>query len=102
MIKVSRASLTNKKAESLQFMAWERSFEERVMKLRAKELSFQRKNYIIEVRSPFLCADTILIIKDLLYSHLERYTDICDTGLFLALRYLQRGDADSFSSVHIC
>lgn len=30
-------------------MAWERNFEKRVMKIRAKELKYQRLNYIIEV-----------------------------------------------------
>ncbi|CCM00229.1 uncharacterized protein FIBRA_02257 [Fibroporia radiculosa] len=33
----------------LKFMAWERSFEERVMKIRARELKFQRLNYNIEI-----------------------------------------------------
>ena len=37
-------------------MAWERSFEARVMKIREKELKYQRLNYIIEV-SPLLCGD---------------------------------------------
>jgi hypothetical protein len=34
-------------------MAWERSFEARTMKVRAKELKYQRLNYIIEVRLLF-------------------------------------------------
>ncbi|PCH35119.1 multidrug resistance-associated ABC transporter [Wolfiporia cocos MD-104 SS10] len=33
----------------LKFMAWERSFEERVMKIRVRELKYQRLNYLIEV-----------------------------------------------------
>jgi hypothetical protein len=33
----------------LKFMAWERSFEARVLKVREKELKYQKKNYIIEV-----------------------------------------------------
>ncbi|KAH9932951.1 ATP-binding cassette transporter [Fomitopsis serialis] len=33
----------------LKFMAWERSFEARVMKIRAKELRYQKLNYHIEV-----------------------------------------------------
>ena len=33
-----------------QFMAWERSFEARVLKIRAKELKYQKLNYTIEVR----------------------------------------------------
>ncbi|KAI0251186.1 multidrug resistance-associated ABC transporter [Lactifluus subvellereus] len=33
----------------LKFMAWERNFEKRVLKVREKELKFQRLNYMIEV-----------------------------------------------------
>ncbi|KAJ7598846.1 multidrug resistance-associated ABC transporter [Mycena floridula] len=33
----------------LKFMAWERSFEARVLKVRDKELQYQRKNYTIEI-----------------------------------------------------
>ncbi|KAG8693030.1 hypothetical protein FRC09_010790, partial [Ceratobasidium sp. 395] len=32
----------------LKFMAWERSFEARVMKIRGKELWYQKRNYLIE------------------------------------------------------
>jgi hypothetical protein len=32
-------------------MAWERNFEKRVLKIREKELKFQRLNYLVEVRS---------------------------------------------------
>lgn len=32
-------------------MAWERSFEARVLKIRENELKYQRLNYIIEVRT---------------------------------------------------
>jgi hypothetical protein len=35
----------------LKFMAWERSFERRVTRVRDKELSYQWRNYVIEVRS---------------------------------------------------
>lgn len=31
-------------------MAWERNFEKRVLKIREKELKFQKLNYLIEVR----------------------------------------------------
>ena len=37
---------------SSQFMAWERNFEQRVLKIREKELKFQKLNYLIEVH-PF-------------------------------------------------
>ena len=33
----------------IKFMAWERSFESRVHKIRRKELKYQRRNYFIEV-----------------------------------------------------
>lgn len=36
----------------LKFMAWERSFESRIHKVRRKELKYQRRNYNIEVGSP--------------------------------------------------
>jgi hypothetical protein len=32
-------------------MAWERNFEKRVLKVREKELKFQKLNYVIEVHS---------------------------------------------------
>lgn len=44
-------------------MAWERSFEARIMKVRAKELKYQRLNYIIEVR--LLLVSYILAIAHL-------------------------------------
>ena len=34
---------------SSQFMAWERSFEARILKVREKELKYQKLNYAIEV-----------------------------------------------------
>lgn len=34
-------------------MAWERSFEGRVLKVRDKELKYQKLNYTIEVRCTF-------------------------------------------------
>ena len=37
-------------------MAWERNFEKRVLKVREKELKFQKLNYIIEVHSFVLLA----------------------------------------------
>ena len=33
----------------LKFMAWERSFEKRVLKVRERELKYQNLNYTIEV-----------------------------------------------------
>ena len=34
----------------LKFMAWERNFENRVLKVRNRELKYQQLNYTIEVR----------------------------------------------------
>lgn len=53
MLKVSVqfAVSINISRSRLQFMAWERSFEKKVLKIREKELHFQRRNYIIEVRT---------------------------------------------------
>ena len=36
----------------IKFMAWERSFESRVHKVRRKELKYQRRSYYIEVNNP--------------------------------------------------
>lgn len=33
----------------IKFMAWERSFESRVHRVRNKELKYQKQNYLIEV-----------------------------------------------------
>ena len=32
-------------------MAWERSFEKKILKIRDKELKYQKLNYVIEVLS---------------------------------------------------
>jgi len=36
----------------LKFMAWERSFESRIHKVRRKELKYQQRNYYVEVSHP--------------------------------------------------
>lgn len=36
----------------LQFMAWERSFEDKVLQIRQRELKYQQMNYHIEVCRP--------------------------------------------------
>ena len=48
-----RVSLMNEilgAIKMIKFMAWERSFESRVHKVRRKELKYQRRNYLIEAR----------------------------------------------------
>ena len=54
-------------------MAWERSFEARVLKIRDRELKYQKLNYTIEVRHsnyndkmhPELTADVDFMERDL-------------------------------------
>jgi hypothetical protein len=38
-------------------MAWERMFEKRILKVRERELSYQWRNYVIEVRIPMTLLD---------------------------------------------
>ncbi|KAH9018832.1 ATP-binding cassette transporter [Lactarius hengduanensis] len=45
----------------LKFMAWERNFEKRILKIREKELKFQRLNYIIEVRFHMMNASPMIV-----------------------------------------
>jgi hypothetical protein len=47
-----------------QFMAWERSFEARVLKIRAKELKYQKLNYTIEVCELFAICPLELLTYD--------------------------------------
>jgi hypothetical protein len=50
-------------------MAWERSFEARIMQVRAKELKYQRLHYIIQVElSLDLSAALLTFYKTLLSS----------------------------------
>ncbi|KAH8996013.1 ATP-binding cassette transporter [Lactarius akahatsu] len=45
----------------LKFMAWERNFEKRILKIREQELKFQRLNYIIEVRFHMMNASPMIV-----------------------------------------
>ena len=58
---------------SYQFMAWERSFEARVLKIRKKELKYQKLNYTIEVRA--MVAISLCEYRSFPYSvdFMERY-----------------------------
>ena len=54
MLKVRFAKFLERVGEgfslnALQFMAWERSFEKRVLRIRERELKYQKLNYTIEV-----------------------------------------------------
>ena len=48
----------------MQFMAWERSFEAKIMAIRKKELSWQKRNYLVEVSRLLLRLETILRSAD--------------------------------------
>jgi hypothetical protein len=49
MLKVSFYCGTSAGINVWQFMAWERNFEKRILKIREKELKYQKLNYTIEV-----------------------------------------------------
>ena len=52
MLKVRRISVPfsmHVLTHGIKFMAWERSFEKKVLKIRDNELKYQRLQYIIEV-----------------------------------------------------
>ncbi len=49
-------------------MAWERSFEKRVLKIREKELRYQRLNYLIEVEFLPIRSCNVLIVLQILFN----------------------------------
>ena len=57
----------------LKFMAWERNFEERVLKVRDRELKYQQLNYAIEVRSLYLLSTVYADSAHVFIGSLERY-----------------------------
>ncbi|KAF8609600.1 multidrug resistance-associated ABC transporter [Ceratobasidium sp. AG-I] len=61
----------------LKFMAWERSFEARVMKIRGKELMYQKRNYLIETMFNAIWNSTPVVsfINRLPYNDLTAYID---------------------------
>lgn len=88
-------------------MAWERSFEARVIKVREKELKFQKLNYTIEARSLLLrAAAAHTLTGECVYvgsveRHLERVPDARHLGGLLALRRRAQGDSDTRHGFHI-
>ncbi|CDO71111.1 hypothetical protein BN946_scf184844.g115 [Trametes cinnabarina] len=62
----------------LKFMAWERNFEARVLKVRERELKYQRLNYTIEVL----------------------WNAICYFGFILALHRRSQATLDAFGCIH--
>lgn len=53
----------------LKFMAWERSFEKRVLAIREKELSYQRRNYYIEVLFNFIWEGSPILVTLVSFWH---------------------------------
>lgn len=53
-------------------MAWERSFEARVLKIRTKELKYQKLNYTIEVRKLVVICSLGLLMNGVISSR-RRY-----------------------------
>ncbi|KAJ3515541.1 hypothetical protein NLJ89_g1687 [Agrocybe chaxingu] len=71
----------------LKFMAWERSFEKRVLVVRDKELKYQKLNYTIEAHA--------------LECYLERLSDPGYARFFLSFCHCQRPIFDAFNCLHI-
>ncbi|KAL0069222.1 hypothetical protein AAF712_003585 [Marasmius tenuissimus] len=53
----------------LKFMAWERNFETRVMKIRAKELKYQKLNYTIETLCDGVWSATPILVTLVAFFH---------------------------------
>lgn len=53
----------------LKFMAWERSFEARVMKIRGKELMYQKRNYLIETMFNAIWNSTPVLVTLVSFFH---------------------------------
>ena len=87
----------------IKFMAWERSFEKRVLKLREKELSFQRRNYIIEVRLhlDLLPPRPLISISGSLQHDMECITSYRHARLILALCLYPRRRSYAICRIHL-
>ncbi|KAH7104982.1 multidrug resistance-associated ABC transporter [Auriculariales sp. MPI-PUGE-AT-0066] len=53
----------------LKFMAWERNFQKRVMRIRDKELKYQRRNYIIETIFSVIWEGSPLLVTLAVFFH---------------------------------
>jgi hypothetical protein len=70
----------------MQFMAWERSFERRVLKIRDRELFYQWRNYVIEVISQLTVWFLLLTLpSDSLQRDLATLSDPHHRNCILAL-----------------
>ena len=88
----------------IKFMAWERSFESRVHKVRQKELKYQRRNYLIEVTT--LPGNVRFIFSFLPPGTFQRYLELLsnlrDPRVFLALDGRSQSNPHPFGCFHIC
>lgn len=50
-------------------MAWERSFEAKIMAIRKKELSWQKRNYLVEVGFSLLWSCTPVVVTLVAFVH---------------------------------
>lgn len=85
-------------------MAWERSFEARVMNVRAKELKYQKLNYHIEVIFNAIWYDPFIIGSGEACANCVFKGCISDcrrSGLLLALRCLPWSGVDTVNCVHL-
>ncbi|KAF7325781.1 Multidrug resistance-associated ABC transporter protein [Mycena kentingensis (nom. inval.)] len=73
----------------LKFMAWERSFEKRVLKIRAKELKYQKLNYTIEV------------LWNAIWNGSPLVTTVVALGHFSVIRGLTLTPSTAFTSIII-
>lgn len=62
-------------------MAWERNFEAKVLKVREKELKYQKLNYTVEVRREVTSAGYSLIHK--LRRHYGMLSGTVDSGIVM-------------------
>ncbi|KAJ7147002.1 ATP-binding cassette transporter [Mycena epipterygia] len=80
----------------LKFMAWERSFEARIMEIRARELKHQRLNYIIQVRLAMLQNMTPIVATLVSFYHFAVFRgqtltpSIAFTSSVISLRRIEK------------
>ena len=83
-------------------MAWERSFEKRVLKIRERELEYQKLNYSIEVRGyEILTSEAADTSADALERDLEWLADLGHARRILALRGVPRPGPHSVHCLHL-
>jgi len=88
---------------SIQFMAWERSFEKRVLKIRDRELFYQWRNYVIEVISRLVMEFPLLTPPlDTLQRDLATFSDPDHCDRILALYSHPRKASYACHCLHFC